>query len=105
ILYAAILLGDGEVDPAVGEQRGDGVTDRRGRIAAPQQVVGQAGGGAGGLASAEQRGQPAPRRLERALRLADVLESRRDPGLHHLAWNGLGGQFLAEVAAACLRAA
>src|SRR4030095_3727743 len=47
ILYAAILLGDGEVDPGVGEQRGDGVTDRRGRIAAPQQGVGQAGGGAG----------------------------------------------------------
>src|SRR5690349_21608871 len=98
ILYAAVvLLGGRQVSRAVGEQRADRPAHRRRGIAPAQQIVGQAGRGA---RPPRERGQPAAGGFEGAVGLAHLLERGRDGGLGHLARNALGGQLLAEAAAA-----
>src|SRR5882724_5204579 len=98
VLYAAVFLDAGEVGPPLGEQDTHRVAHRRGRIAAAQEVVGQAGGRPGGLA-AQQGGQPAAPGFERARGLPHFLERGRDRGFGHRPGNSLGEELLVQPVA------
>src|SRR5258705_411935 len=99
VLYAAVFLDAGEVGAPLGQQHPHRVAHGRGRVAAAQEIIGQAGARARGLA-AQESGQPAPAGLERARGFAHLLERGGDRGLGHGAGNPLGEQLLAEPMAA-----
>src|SRR5258705_3507055 len=99
VLSAAGFLDAGEVGAPLGKKHPYCVASGRGGVAAAQEILGEAGGRARGLA-AQESGQPAPAGLERARGFAHLLERGGDRGLGHGAGNPLGEQLLAQPMAA-----
>src|SRR5260370_203740 len=90
-----VLVRGREVARAIGEQRADRPAHGRSGIAAPEQVVGESRGRPLPLAP-QQPGETPARGLEGPIGLADLLASRGDGRIRHLAGDAPGQRLLTE---------